>query len=355
MTTTPRNDIQEAGGADMADPNRTRPESDAIVRAIREGDESAFTAVTSRYRREIGIYCYRMLGSFSDSEDMVQETYLRAWRRRESFQGRSPLRAWLYAIATNGCLDFLEARNERTVASDPGAAAPPHVPWLQPYPDRLLATAAPRDEEPEAVMVAKETIELAFLVAIQHLPPKQRAVLVLADVLEWSAKEIADLLELSVPSVNSALQRARATMRAHTRAGRPESRPAELPDRELKLLLDRYVDATQRGDTKALAATLRDDVRWSMPPEPFEHAGRDNAIAACVEGGFGSPAFGELRCVITAANRMPAIACYLRTPGEAEFRAFAIDVLRVEDGAVAEVTTFMLEGKLEAFGLPEVL
>jgi len=187
----------------MGEPNRTKPESDAVVLAVREGDESAFTAVTSRYRRELHLYCYRMLASFSDAEDIVQETFLRAWRRRESFQGRSTLRAWLYAIATNGCLDFLEARSGRTLASDPGGATPPHVPWLEPYPDRLLATAARRDEEPDAVVVAKETIELAFLVAIQHLPPRQRAVLVLADVLDWSSKEMAELLELSVASVTA--------------------------------------------------------------------------------------------------------------------------------------------------------
>jgi RNA polymerase sigma-70 factor (ECF subfamily) len=329
--------------------------SDAIVRAVREGDEAAFTAVTARHRRELHLHAYRILGSFSDAEDIVQETFLRAWRRRESLQGRSTLRAWLYAIATNACLDFLDARGGRTLASEPGAAAPPHVPWLTPYPDRLMAAAAPRDEEPDAVVVSKETIELAYLVALQHLPPKQRAVLVLADGLEWSATEIGDLLELSVASVNSALQRARATLREHTRASRSAARPAVDADAGLRSLLDRLVDATQRSDVRAVAALMREDLRWSMPPHPVAIGGREAVLASWAEDGYGTPSFGDLRCVVTAANRMPALACYLRKPGESQYRALAIDVLRVEDGAVAEITTFSLDGALELFGLPEVL
>lgn len=324
------------------------PEAESIVSAVREGDESAFTAVTSRYRRELHLYCYRMLGSFSDAEDMVQETYLRAWRRRESFQGRSSLRAWLYAIATNGCLDFLDARAPRVLTADGSGNAPPHVPWLEPYPDRLMG-------EPEAIAVARETIALAYLVAIQFLPPRQRAVLILTDVLEWSAKETADLLDLSVPSVTSALQRARATLRTHVRSGRPDARPAVDPDERERTLLDRYVEATERGDVKALATVLRDDLRFSMPPEPGTFAGRDVVVDSWVRGGFGTPAFGEFRCVLTRANRMPAVACYLRKPGDTAYRPLALDVLQIEDGLIVEIITFPLEGRFQDFGLPPVL
>lgn len=330
----------------VSKPGDPHPESATIVAAVREGDEAAFTAATSRYRRELQVHCYRMLGSFADAEDMVQETFLRAWRRRETFQGKG-LRAWLYAIATNGCLDFLEARQQRTLTGDL-PEAPPHIPWLQPYPDRLLA---PRQEEPEAVMVSRETIELAYLVALQYLPPRQRAVLILSDVLEWSAKEAAELLEMTVASVNSALQRARETLREHRRP----AKPGPEPDEETRALLDRYVAATERADVKGLAALLREDVRQSMPPEPFTCAGRDRVVASWVEGGFGTESFGALRCIVTRVNRMPAVACYVRKPGEQQYLPLAVDVLDIEDGAIVEITTFALEGLTESCGLPPAL
>jgi RNA polymerase sigma-70 factor, ECF subfamily len=342
----------------MVETTPGRTEESAIM-AARAGDESAFSALVERYRRELQVHCYRMLGSFDDAEDMVQETFLRAWRKRESFEGRSSFRAWLYRIATNACLDFL-AYNERRVVSheavDPGAAlAPPHIPWLQPYPDRLLEQIAPRDAEPDAVVVAKETIELAFLVAIQFLPAKQRAVLILRDVLDWSAKETAELLETSVASVNSALQRARATLQEHLPPRRPEWAPDQNPSEEERALLQRYVDASERGDAEAIAELLRDDVRFSMPPEPGTWVGRDTVVNGWVEGGFGSASFGDFRCVITRANRMPAVACYHRKPGASEYRAFALDVLKIENGQIAEVTAFNLAPVLEALGLPPTL
>jgi len=180
-------------------------------------------------------------------------------------------------------------------------------------------------------------------------------VLILSDVLEWSAKETAELLDLSVASVTSALQRARATLRAHVRPGRPEFRPDVDPDEQQRILLGRYVEATERGDLKALAAMLRDDLRFSMPPVPGTFVGRDTIVEEWVRGGFTSPSFGDLRCVVTRANRMPAVACYVRQPGESAFRPLALDVLSIEDGLVAEITTFSLEDRAEAFGLPPVL
>jgi RNA polymerase sigma-70 factor, ECF subfamily len=323
-------------------------EDTAIVSAVREGDESAFTQVTAQHRRELHVFCYRMLGSFNDAEDMVQETYLRAWRRRETFEGRSTLRTWLYAIATHRCLDFLEARRERVLVPEPDRKEPPHVPWLQPYPDRLL-------DQPEAHVVARETIELAYLVAIQYLPPRQRAVLILRDVLDWSAKETAELLDLTVAAVNSALQRARDTMRERGGAGRRESRAGLDPDEGQRALLGRFVEATERGDLNALATLLRDDLRWSMPPDPYTTASRDSAFASWAEGGFGTAGFGDLRCILTSANGMPAMAAYLRSPGGTSFRPLTVDVLRLENDVVAEITTFPLEGFVEHFGLPPEL
>jgi RNA polymerase sigma-70 factor (TIGR02960 family) len=330
----------------MMDSTQMSSEDEAVVAALRGGDQATFTHLVHRHRRELHVHCYRMLGSFSDAEDQVQETLMRAWRKRETFEGRSSFRAWLYGIATHSCLDFLAARRDRVVPED--ATAKAEVLWLQPYPDRLLEPETPHEAAPDAVVVARETIQLGYLVAIQLLAPKQRAVLILSEVLDWSAKEIAELLELSVTAVNSALQRARVALRER-------SRPAPAPDPDERALLERYVQATERSDVNALAEMLREDVRSSMPSAAETYAGRDVVVRSWVEAGFGTPSFGQLRCVITSANKTPAVACYLRKPGDTEFRALAVDILQIENGAIIEITTFGLEGKTEAFGLPPVL
>jgi RNA polymerase sigma-70 factor, ECF subfamily len=330
---------------------QSRTGEGAAVSAARAGDESAFAALAERYRQELQVHCYRMLGSFEDSEDLVQETFLRAWRKRKSFQGRSSFRAWLYGIATNACLDALERRPRRVASTE---ANPAEIPWLQPYPDRLLEEIAPSEAEPEAEVVAKETIELAFLVAVQHLPPRQRAVLILRDVLGWSAKATAAMLESSVASVNSALQRARATLKQRLPGRRLEWAPGSDPSREERALVQRYMEATERGDGAALADMMSEDARFSMPPEPECYVGREAIVAFWMDGGFGSPSYGDFRCLPTRANMQPAVANYLRRPGESEYRALALDVLRIEDGAVAEITTFVPE-LFEAFGLPPTL
>ena len=257
-------------------------------------DESAFAALFERHRGELQVHCYRMLGSFEDSEDLVQETFLRAWRKRASFgsDGRSSFRAWLYRIATNACLDVLRSRPRRVLppqvaaAADPAAppSPPADLPWLQPYPDRLLEPVAPAEDEPGAVVVARETIELAFIAAIQHLPPRQRAVLILRDVLGWSAKDTASLLEASVASVNSALQRARATLRDRLPERRTEWAPSSEPSEEERELLRRYVDAHERADADALAELLREDARLTMPPHPTWYAGREAILIAIAAG-----------------------------------------------------------------------
>ena len=311
-------------------------------------DVAAFTRAAERHRRELQVHCYRMLGSFEDAEDLVQETFLRAWRRRETYEGRASFRAWLYRIATNACLDALKRRPR------PGAGpgGPAEVPWLQPYPDELLVASS--DDEPEAAVVAKETIELAFLVAIQHLPPNQRAVLILRDVLGWSANETASALDTSVASANSALQRARATLQRHLPARRVDWGPEADPSEAERALLARYMEAHERGDVAGVAACLREDVVFSMPPDPEWRRGRDAVIGYWEEGGFGTDAMGEFRTVLTRANRQPAMAVYVRGPGEQGFRAMAIDVLRIEDGLVAEVTTFGPHW-FPRFGLPSAL
>jgi RNA polymerase sigma-70 factor, ECF subfamily len=331
--------------------------------SVHAREESAFAGHLERHRRELQVHCYRMLGSLEDSEDLVQETFLRAWRGRASFGsgGRSSFRAWLYRIATNACLDVLRRRPPRVLphqvaaAGDPAAPPPPpaDLPWLQPYPDRLLEPVAPAEDEPGAVVVARETIELAFIAAIQHLPPRQRAVLILRDVLGWSATDTAALLEASVASVNSALQRARATLRERLPGRRADWARSPEQSEEERELLRRYVDAHERADADALAELLLEDARLTMPPHPTWYDGRE-AILIATRQGF-DPAFGHIRTLVTGANGQPAAAHYLRAPGEAEHRPLAIDVLRVEGGSVAEISSFVFPGLFAAFGLPPKL
>jgi RNA polymerase sigma-70 factor (ECF subfamily) len=325
----------------------------STIAAARAGDEAAFAELVEPHRRELQVHCYRMLGSFEDSEDLVQETFLRAWRKRRSFQGRSSFRAWLYGIATNACLDAI-ARRRRAVPLHDGSQPLAEVSWLQPYPDELLKDTA-AEAEPEAEVVAKETIELAYIAAIQLLPPRQRAVLIARDVLGWSAAESASLLDVSVAAANSALQRARATLKKHLPRHRLEWGPRSDPTDEERALLRRYMRATTRGDALAMVRLLRADAFCAMPPGPESYVGAEAIVAAWVEGGFGSPEFGEFRCVPTRANRQPAVACYLRRPEDTAYRPFVLDVLRIEGGAVAEVTVFPLEPLLGALGLPATL
>jgi RNA polymerase sigma-70 factor, ECF subfamily len=325
-------------------------ETGAVVAAARSGEEAAFAELAEAYRAELQAHCYRMLGSYEDSEDLVQETFLRAWRRRDTFEGRSTFRAWLYRIATNACLDALQRRPRRAETHEGRPLA--EVPWLQPYPDHLLEGIAPSDEEPEAELVARETIELAFVAAIQLLPPKQRAVLILRDVLGWSAAESASLLDVSVAAANSALQRARATMKRRLPDRRLDWSADAEQSREERALLERYMDATDRNDPDAMIELLREDAFCSMPPAEESYVGRESIVAAWMANGFGSSTLGRMRCVPVTANRQPAVAVYLRAPNETEFRALALDVLRMKDGKVADVVVFGAE-VFPAFGLPQ--
>ena len=279
------------------------------VSGLGEVDEPAFSGLAERHRRELHVHCYRMLGSFEDAEDTVQETFLRAWRRRETFEGRSTFRAWL---------------------------------------DELPADHA---DEPEAVAVAQETIELAYLVAVQHLAPRPRAVLILRDVLGWPAKDVAELLGDSVNSVNSALQRARAGMREHLPAERQDWTGGD-EDAGTRELVRRYTDASVDTDLDRLAALLRDDVRCSMPPTPGLYVGRDTVVTSWVEDGFED--LEHLRGVLTSVNRQPAVAFYLWRKHENAYLPLTIDVLRITGGAITEIVTFH-DDQFPRLGLPERL
>jgi RNA polymerase sigma-70 factor (ECF subfamily) len=340
----------------------------AALNAVREGDEAAFVAVAERYRRQLHVHCYRMLGSIDDAEDLVQETFLRAWRARAGFEGRSLLRTWLYRIATNACLNAIERAPRRVMPCDVAlpvtADTPmseardqptwaPEIPWLQPYPDHLLEPAAPAQDEPETATVSRETIELVFLAALQHLPPRQRAILILRDVLDWSARETASLLDASVASVNSAHQRARATMRAVQPPGRTGELLPSTPTDQERALLQTFMHAWERGDTNSMTALLSDDARWAMPPAPLWFEGRA-AIVHLYELYPIDWLGRSFRMLPTAANRQPAAAAYLRPDGESVFSLSAMHVLRVEEGMIAEVTTFAPE-LCRAFGLPDQL
>jgi RNA polymerase sigma-70 factor (ECF subfamily) len=339
-------------------------EESAMAAAARAGDEPAFTELAKRYRPELQVHCYRMLGSLDDSEDLVQETFLRAWRRRETYEAPATFRAWLYRIATGACLEFLQARprgRRVAAAGSPGATPAAMIPWLQPYPDRLLDEVTPGSEGPDDAVVAKETIELAFLAAIQHLPPRQRAALILRDVLGWPAKEAAAALESSVSSVNSALQRARPTLRKHLPERRLDWDSAGEHDESERAGLERYMAAIERADDAALAKMLSEDARSGQQTgaggyegsEPALVEGREAIITSWEPALHGEHAL-EFRFMATYANRQPAAASYIRAPGWTGFHPFALSVLRLEEGTVTDVSTFP-PGLFPAFGLPAAL
>ena len=333
-------------------------ESPSVVAAVQSGDEAAFASLFDRHRRELRVHCYRMVGNLDDAEDLVQETFARAWRGRGNFEGRSTVRAWLYRIATNASLDAVKRSKRRVQTVDPTAIGDrgpgfDEVPWLQPFPDSLLEGDSAHAAEPEALVVAKETIELAFLAAIQHLEPRPRAVLILRDVLGWSAAETAEVLEGSVPAVNSALQRARARMQDFGRPSQHDWSPVTPPSEDERRLVQRYMDAHHRADANAVIELFGPDVRFSMPPDLARFDGLES-VAGFFRDLLGDENPGEWRLVPTRANGQPAAANYLRQWDGTTFDAATIDVLLIEHGRIVEITTFFPDA-FPSFGLPLVL
>jgi RNA polymerase sigma-70 factor, ECF subfamily len=316
--------------------------------------EDASTAPWEQYRRELTAYCYRMLGSSADAEDAVQDTMVRAWKGYEKFEGRSALRSWLYRIATNVCLTMLDGRNRRARPMDMGPAGsahgdvPPPLPdsvWVEPVPDeRVLPTAG----DPADVAVSRESVRLAFVAALQHLPPRQRVVLILREVLQWRAAEVAELLDTSVASVNSALQRARATLSEHDLDESPGS--VEEMDEAHTELLAKYADAFQRYDMTALVALLHEDVVMSMPPLPLWLRGAEEFLAWLT--GKGSECEGS-RLVPLAANGQPGFAQYRRDPGTGGYAGWAVQVLEITDGRITGLNSFLdVQTLFPMWGLP---
>jgi RNA polymerase sigma-70 factor (ECF subfamily) len=311
-----------------------------------------FAGLTGQFRGELLAHCYRMLGSAGEAEDLVQETYLRAWRSFDGFEGRSSVRTWLYRIATNACLTAIERRGRRPLpsglggpAEDPEAplVAGPEVPWLQPFPGTLLAGER---EDPAAVAVSRAGIRLAFVAALQYLSAKQRAVLILRDVLEWPAAEVADLLGTTTTAVNSGLRRARAQLAQALPAEDELAEPAE-PDR--RALLDRFAAAIEDADASALAELLREDVALEMPPIMTWFTGRP-AVAGFIASHFLIEP-GWLRPVPVMANGQPAFAVYQREPGGG-YHAHAVLVLTVTRTGIARIVSFRNPGLFGSFGLP---
>jgi RNA polymerase sigma-70 factor (ECF subfamily) len=345
-------------------PNKNSTETDQLT-AARQGDPQGFSALAEPFRRELQVHCYRILGSSLEAEDMVQETMLRAWRRLDTYQGRASFRSWLYKIATNACLDALDQRRSRRLLPIQfSPAADPHVQilpptteilWLEPLPDEWLADRSGLD--PEARYTEAESVSLAFLTALQTLPSRQRAVLILRDVLDFSANETADILELTVSSVNSALHRARTTLSQNYQRHEPQ---ALRPDERTQWLLDHFVKAWEAADVDGLIALLKADAALAMPPSPSWYQGRQSIrvfVAATMfadEGMFAGKAAQRWRLVRANANAAPAFAIYQRTD-TGHYEAFGLHVLELEGDQLAQITSFIDPSLPARFGLPQIL
>lgn len=312
--------------------------------------ETDFLAKADPYRRELLAHCYRMLGSVYDAEDLVQETYVRAWRSYDRFEGRSSMRTWLHRIATNACLNALESRERRPLpiglgqpSSDPSGPLDERteVPWLEPLPDRML------DSDPAAVVTGRESIRLAIVAAMQYLPPRQRAVLILRDVLQWPAADVAGMLDMTVASVNSALQRARAQLDQATVTADEVTEPGEADKREL---LDRFVAAFEAKDTAAMVQIFTKDAVWEMPPFAGWYQGGED-ISRLIDLNCPAAGPGDMKLVPTMANGQHAFGLYMRD-GDT-YRPFNLPVLTLTADGVSHVSCFFDLRLFRTFGLPE--
>jgi RNA polymerase sigma-70 factor (TIGR02960 family) len=330
----------------------------ATLNRARAGDEEAFRELIDPFRRELHVHCYRILGSFQDAEDMLQETLLAAWRGLEQFEGRSSLRAWLYRIATNRCLNALRdsGRRPQETPMRTGQLPPPtrmgEPLWLEPYPDDLLESVPDSAAGPEARYETREAVTLAFVTGLQHLAPRQRAVLVLREVLGFQAAEVAEMLDGSEASVNSALQRARATLDSRLPVPRERAPlPRSATERDL---IHRFVEAFERGDVNGVVALLTDDAILSMPPEPLEYEGHE-AIYGFLRNRFDTLVGRKVRLVPTRANGQPAYGHYIEDPHSPILRCFGLIVLTLEGGRISGLTRFADSAMLRHFALPRTL
>jgi len=336
----------------------TPTESELLGRA-RAGDDRAYGELVDPHRRSLHAHCYRMLGSLDDADDAMQDALLRAWRGLGRFQGRSSLRTWLYTIATNACLQLARRRPGRVLPRDRGPSAATGtqsgVPlaetvWIEPYPEDEIATGETA-QSPGARYEERETLELAFVAVLQHLPPRQRAVLLLRDVLDFSAREAATLLETSVPSVNSALQRARQTIRERGPERSQQATLRELGDERSRALVAAYIEAIEHADVDGVVALLTEDAAWSMPPASTWYQGLEEIVAFLTR----SPFQVRWRHLPTRVNGQLAVGCYLWDAERGDFEGGVIDVLTVRGDRIAEVTAFLGGERFPRFGLPERL
>jgi RNA polymerase sigma-70 factor (ECF subfamily) len=333
--------------------------------AARRGNSLEFSELAEPYRRELQVHCYRILGSLHDAEDMVQETMLRAWKRINTYEERASFRAWLYKIATNICLDLIDKRRRRAkrlLPSNLFSPADPHKPveppmteilWLEPLPDEWLAD--PSVASPEVRYSTYESISLAFLIALQILPPRQRAALILKDVMDWSASEIADLLDTTTSSVNSALHRARVTLAKNYQGRKPQS-IVDDPDEQTRKTLEKYIHAWQTADVNGLVALLKNDASLSMPPSPSWYAGRESIAKFAAntvfanDGMFPGLASGRWKLLPVQANGQPGAAVYQRLE-DGEYHPFGVHVLTCEGGQISQISCFIDPSLPARFGL----
>jgi RNA polymerase sigma-70 factor (ECF subfamily) len=330
-----------------------------LLEAAQAGDQKAFALLVEPFQAQVRAHCYRMLGSLADAEDALQETLLRAWRGLADFESRSSLRSWLYRIATNASLRMIEKRPKRVLPIDYGPAADPHVAfgepltesvWLEPYPDAQLGVEAAL-LGPDARYEQRESIELALTAAFQHLPARQRAVLILRDVLGFSAKETAEALETTPVSVDSALQRAHKAIEERVPLRSQQATLRALDDTELREIVQRFADAWERNDVDEVVTMLTDDARMAMPPWPSWYSGRDDV--ATFLGGWPLSARKRWRVLPTRANGQPAVAGYLWDDEMGAFEPETIIVLTLRAASIEEITAFRSPGLFPFFGLPE--
>ncbi len=328
----------------------------ALARA-RSGDEQAFSELTAPYRRELHVHCYRIVGSVQDAEDLLQETLLAAWRSLDQFEGRASFRAWLYRIATNRCLDALRSRRRRgedlhpmTEPPKPTRLAEPI--WLEPYPDAMLEGIPDGAPGPQARYESKEAIALAFTAGLQHLPPSQRAVLVLRDVLGYRASEVSEMLDSTEASVNSLLSRARRAFETRLPAASRDRAPVPDSTRE-RAVVGHFADAVEAGDTDRVIALLTDDAWLTMPPQPYEYQGGVAIAAFLADRAVRRGA--ALRLVPTRANNQPAFGCYFPAPHTEIARPYGLLVLTLAADRISEITWFADTSVFSNFGLPRIL